>query len=251
MNQPSMAKKPYQFLNANALRLIACVLMVLDHMWATLVPGNDWMTLAGRMAFPIFAFQIAEGYLHTSNWKRYAKRLLIFAIISEIPFDLVQGGTVLYPWDQNVMFTLLLGLLSIAALDRFKREKTVKRGIQALLAVVGCCLLAEITFVDYRSPGVLTVVAFWACRNFRGARLCQLVIMVLLHQFCFQGWYLPVNLFGYSFELQTQAFAVLALIPIWLYNGEKGRHRGRAVQYASYIFYPLQFLVLYAIQMLR
>ena len=103
-------------LNATYLRLLALALMLLDHMWATIVPGNDWMTFIGRLAFPIFAFQIAEGYYHTSDFKRYAKRLLLFALISEIPFNLMMGSSVINPFHQNVMFTLLLGLLGITGL---------------------------------------------------------------------------------------------------------------------------------------
>ena len=248
--QATSTLRRFPGLSANALRLIASVLMVLDHMWATITPGNDWMTLLGRMVFPIFAFQLAEGYRHTANWRRYALRLFLFALLSEIPFDLIQGGTIFYPWHQNVMFTLLLGLLSIAALDRCRRERTVKTVLLAVLSVAGCCLLALIGFVDYSVQGVLTVILFWACRDFRGARLCQLFVMFLLNQVFFSGWTLPFTFLGHTFELQTQAFALLALPLIWCYNGQKG-HRGKLLQYGSYVFYPLQFLVLYAILMLR
>ena len=108
------------------LRALACLLMLCDHMWATIVPGNEWMTWVGRLAFPIFAFQIAEGFLHTSNFRKYAVRLLIFGLVSEVPFDLVYGSTMLYPFHQNVMFTLLLGLLAVKALDNAKEKHTVK-----------------------------------------------------------------------------------------------------------------------------
>ena len=65
-------KKSIRFLDANMLRALACALMLCDHMWATIVPGNEWMTWLGRLAFPIFAFQIAEGFFHTSNFRNYA-----------------------------------------------------------------------------------------------------------------------------------------------------------------------------------
>ena len=75
-------KKPFGGMDAMTLRLLAILCMVLDHLWATLVPGSDWMTFLGRLAFPIFAFQISEGFFHTADVRRYAKRLLLFAIIS-------------------------------------------------------------------------------------------------------------------------------------------------------------------------
>ena len=76
-------------LTATHLRILALVLMLLDHLWGTVVPGNNWMTYVGRMAFPIFAFQAAEGYHHTHDFKGYCKRLALFALISEIPFNLM------------------------------------------------------------------------------------------------------------------------------------------------------------------
>lgn len=161
-----LSHRPFGGISANQLRCLAMFLMLLDHLWATLVPGNFWMTYAGRLAFPIFAFQISEGFFHTSDRKRYAMRLLAFALLSEIPFDLLYGSTVFYPFHQNVLFTLLLGLLAISAIDRARRERSAKTALRAALVLPGTLLLSIVGTVDYGWRGMLTVVAFYALRGF-------------------------------------------------------------------------------------
>nr|WP_325298294.1 TraX family protein [uncultured Dysosmobacter sp.] len=235
-----LSHRPFGGISANQLRCLAMFLMLLDHLWATLVPGNFWMTYAGRLAFPIFAFQISEGFFHTSDRKRYAMRLLAFALLSEIPFDLLYGSTVFYPFHQNVLFTLLLGLLAISAIDRARRERSAKTALRAALVLPGTLLLSIVGMVDYGWRGMLTVVAFYALRGFPGAWLAQAAAMILLNIVGFQG--LLISLLGWEFP--TQGFAVLALLPIWLYNGRPGR-KSRALQYGSYAFYPVHMLILY------
>ncbi len=227
-------------LNAFYLRILALVLMLTDHLWATIVPGNDWMTYIGRLAFPIFAFQIAEGYFHTSNFKRYALRLLIFALISEIPFNLMFASSPIYPFHQNVMFTLLLGLLGIRAVDQARRNGGWWK---ALLIVLLVTAGGAIGFVDYGYLGVLTVIAFGVLRGFPGAKPAQLLAMILLHGVFAEGRMFLVG----TLEIPAQAFAILALIPIWLYNGEKGP-RNTVLQYSSYVFYPAHMVILYLLR---
>ena len=84
-------------ISAAALHIIAMTLMLMDHLWATLLPAREWLTCAGRVAFPIFAFMAVEGYFHTRSFKKYILRMLLFAVLSEIPFDLMYGGTWFYP----------------------------------------------------------------------------------------------------------------------------------------------------------
>lgn len=237
-------KNSLKFLDSNALKFLACLLMFCDHMWATVVPGNIWMTWLGRLAFPIFAFQIAEGYIHSSDFRRYAKRLLLFGIISEVPFDLVYGSTVFYPFHQNVMFTLLFGLLAIRALDNARSKHTAKSAVDGVLLAALCCIGGAITFSDYGMLGVLTVIMFYICRSLPFAPLAQLVFMLLFNIVLFRGEYIPIVIGQHTFEFQTQGFAVLALIPIWLYNGKKGSSN-KALQYGFYAFYPVHLLVLY------
>ena len=134
-NSP-LIKKPFGGLTSDILKILAVIFMVFDHLWATIVSGNDWMTYLGRLTFPIFAFQIAEGFIHTSNIKKYTLRLLIFALISEIPFNLFYGGSWFYPYHQNVMFTLLLGLLAICQIDKIKKENSIITSIKDLEYVI-------------------------------------------------------------------------------------------------------------------
>lgn len=227
-------------LNAMWLRILALALMLSDHLWATVIPGNDWMTMIGRLAFPIFAFQIAEGYYHTSNFKRYALRLLVFALISEIPFNLMMGSSVINPFHQNVMFTLLLGLLGIRAIDQARKSGGWWKALLIVLLVI---LGGAVGFVDYGYLGVLTVIAFGILRDFPGAKAAQLLAMILLHGVLVKGRVFPVG----PLEIPAQSFAILALIPIWLYNGEKGP-RNRVLQYGSYVFYPAHMLILHLIR---
>lgn len=128
-------------LSAAALHLIAMALMLMDHLWATLLPAQEWLTCAGRLAFPIFAFMAVEGYFHTRNLKRYALRLLLFALLSEVPFDLMYGGTWFYPVHQNVIWTLLLGLLGVHLMEtvRKKQKLWVSLPVCAAVAAAGAC----------------------------------------------------------------------------------------------------------------
>lgn len=241
MQAPSpFSRKPFGGINANQLRCLAVFLMLLDHLWAKLIPGSFWMTYLGRLAFPIFAFQISEGFLHTADRKRYAKRLLLFALLSEIPFDLMYGSTVFYPFHQNVMFTLLLGLLAVSAIDQARQVRTARAALRAALVLLGTLLLAAVGMVDYGWRGVLTIVAFYALRDFPAAWLAQLAAMVLLNIIGVRGLLLPIL----GWEFPTQGFAVLALLPIWLYNGQRGIG-SRALQYGFYAFYPVHMLILY------
>ena len=84
-----------KLVNAFTLKVMAMALMLCDHMWATVIPGAAWMTSIGRLAFPIFAFQIAEGFARTHHFKGYLGRIFLFALISEIPFNLMYGGNVI------------------------------------------------------------------------------------------------------------------------------------------------------------
>ncbi len=246
-NSPLGNKIPFGGITSNILKLIAVILMLSDHIWATAMSFGDWMTYIGRMAFPIFAFLIAEGFVHTSNFKKYVIRLLGFAVITEIPFNLFYSSRFFNPYHQNVLFTLLLGLLAIYVIDNLKKNHSAKNIGLSVLWLVLISIAATIGFVDYGFLGMITVVMFYLLRDFPFAWFCQLIAMVLINIVFFEGLVVPVEIFGHTFEIPTQGYAVFSLIPIWLYSGRKGRSH-KALQYGFYAFYPVHMLILYLIK---
>lgn len=245
-NSPLM-KIPFGGLTSNMLRTVAIVFMLSDHIWATTMSFGNWMTYIGRMAFPIFAFQIAEGFVHTKNLKKYILRLLGFAVITEIPFNLFYSSRWFNPYHQNVLFTLLLGLLAIKVIDGARKNKAAKNIALSALWLLLILLASVIGFVDYGFLGMLTVVMFYLFRDFPFAWLLQLLGMVLINITFFEGLVFPVEIFGKVFEIPSQGFAIFALIPIWLYGNRKGKS-SKILQYGFYAFYPLHMLVLYLIK---
>ncbi len=238
---------PFGGLRKEALQILAVIFMLSDHIWATFMSFGNWMTYVGRLAFPIFAFFVAEGFCRSSDVKKYALRLLGFGIISEIPFNLFYSSRIFNPYHQNVMFTLLLGLFAIIVIDRLKKDRSAKNIALSVLWLLLIAIASVIGFADYGFSGVITVVMFYLFRDFPFARVLQLVAMVLINIVFFEGQVIPVELFGKAFEIPTQAFAVFALIPIWLYGGKRYK-KNKAVQYGFYAFYPLHMLVLYLIK---
>ncbi len=240
-----MDNKKFQ-LNALTLHLIAMFCMLLDHMWATVVTGNMWMTYVGRLAFPIFAFMIVEGYFHTSNFKKYLQRMLVFALLSEIPFNLMNSGTLIDPFHQNVIWTFLIALLCVSRIDRtlksdrnFVFRVLVCAGISMLGYVVG-----TIAMVDYHGHGVLTVLVFYFFHGRKWPQLLgQAAGLYFINFVLLQNMTIPLMLFDHSYDFPVQGFALLSLIPIWLYRGKQGPH-SKAIQYACYAFYPVHILVL-------
>ena len=241
--------KKLKCLNASHLKFIAMACMLLDHMWAAVVDGNLWMTCVGRIAFPIFAFQVAEGYAHTKNFKKYLLRMFLFAVISELPYNLMAGGWWISPFGQNVMFTFCLALLLIRLIDKARARHWA---LGLAVAVVGAFVgywVGMFTFVDYYGYGILMVLAFWLFRDVKFGQLAVLAAMVYINFEMVGGLHLEFFLFGRDFLFPQQGFAVLALIPIWLYNGRQGI-KNKVFQYACYAFYPVHMLILALIAML-
>ncbi len=223
------------------LHLLAMALMLCDHLWATVVPGSNWLTMLGRLAFPIFAFMIAEGYHHTKSFKKYLGRMAIFALIAEIPFNLMYETSFIYPFQQNVLWTFLLGLFCMNAIDKARsRWKPMAAIPIAALEAAGCTLIATLGMTDYMGQGVLMILVFYLFRGRKWYHLLgQLAGLYYINWEMMGG--LTVSFGGY--EIPQQGMAVLAMLPIWLYRGRQGHH-SKAFQYFCYGFYPVHMLIL-------
>ena len=234
-------------LSQEALKGIACVTMLMDH-YAVVIHYSLWLRVVGRLAFPIYCFLISEGMAHTRNEKKYLGRLLGMALLSEAVYDWV-----LYPGDsiwahQNVLWTFLLGVLSMQIIE--KARKTEKKWLLVLtivFVILGDYILGTLTMVDYNAAGVLTVVLFYFFREKNWVSfVAQVAGLFYLNVIMLGDLYYPVTILGHEFEIAQQSFALLALIPIWLYNGKQGYHK-KWFQYFCYAFYPVHLLLLYLI----
>ncbi|CUH93376.1 TraX family protein [Herbinix luporum] len=215
-----------------ALKLIAIISMLIDHVsyvflreYSLLYAGGR---LIGRLALPIFVFLLVEGFFHTRNIKKYLIRLGIFALISEIPFDLAFYNTYFYFGHQNIFFTLFIGLLSIYLINmvekRYKNNMLIVNLLNAGITIA-LSIVAAILRTDYRFMGVLLIVAFYL---FRGSKPLLIISLIILSP----------NV--------VQAFSVLSLIPISFYNGKKGKD----IKYFFYAFYPAHLLILYLLNLI-
>lgn len=245
-----MEKRKFD-ISSVGLHIFAMIFMLMDHMWATVFTNAQWLTSVGRLAFPIFAFMIVEGYTHTKNLKKYVLRLLLFAVITEIPFNLMVGNSVVYYVHQNVLWTFLIGigLIHINELAR-KKDKLWLNLLTMVLTTPLGFVLGFVTFVDYNAAGILTVLLFYF---FRGRKwwcfLCQLVGLYYINVELLQGLFFEVELFGHKFEIVQQGLAMLSLAFIWLYRGRQGK-KSKAFQYFCYAFYPVHMLILWLIMVL-
>lgn len=240
-------------ITSSALHILAMAFMLCDHMWAKVIPGNEWLTCVGRLAFPIFAFMITEGYFYTGNTGRYIKRLFILAILSEIPFNLMYTSTIVYPFHQNVVWTLLTGLILVHLCETVA-EKRGKKLLWCVTVVFSCLaggIFGYLIMSDYYGAGILTVMVFYIFRGRKWWCLAgQILGLLYINAEMLGGRFYPVELFGYSFEIVRQSFALFSLVFIWLYNGEKG-YNAKWFKYFCYAFYPLHMLAIALAVILR
>ena len=213
------------------LKLIAYASMLVDHIGYLFVPGYHLRAI-GRLAFPIFCFLVAEGAHHTRSAGRYALRLGLWALITELPFDFFAYRG--WNWrGQNVMFTLLLGFLAVQAIRKLPADWL------KIAAVAAAALLAEVLRTDYGSTGVWLVVLFYMGREHPHRWILYLFGMALL----FLQMDSPnVHILG-PIYLPLQLFGTAAIVPILLYSGRKAI-AAPWVKWAFYLFYPVHMVLL-------
>ena len=231
-----------QFLNGFHLKLIAICTMLIDHMGYTLFPGVMWLRCVGRVAFPIFCFLIAEGCVYTHDRKKYALRLLVFALLSEIPYNLMNSGMIWDPYDQNVLWTLLLGALVCWLMDWALKKCTPLSFMLTGAVMLAAYWLLEIGNTDYGGWGMLLVAAFYGVHRAPSGAVVKMIAQAFGLAFFSIG-----VMGGY---LSIELWSLAALVPIWLYNGQRG-FSTKAVLYGFYAFYPVHILALSLIAMYR
>lgn len=231
------------------LKLIACATMLLDHIGLVVVlecfrqaagesKGGllamyEMLRLIGRLAFPIYCFLLSEGYVHTHSPKRYGLRLLIAAVLSEIPYDLAIYGNLNWQ-NQSVMVTLLLGFIMLEAMKRYPKL------LLKLLIIVPFAVLANLLNTDYGANGILVIALFALTRELPYKEILQFFGLWCIFS---PNHLMMLNWFS-RFYVTTQEWAALAIVPIALYNGRKVT-KSKAVQWAFYLFYPVHLLVLF------
>lgn len=210
------------------LKIIALLTMMIDHYGAIFHRGVDIYRIIGRIAFPIYCFLLVEGYFHTKDLKKYAKRLFIFALISEITFDLAFYGELGFTY-QNIFFTLFIGLCTIYLLDN-PEKYNIKKGYIYFFSFI----IAIILGVDYSFIGIVYILAFYYTRNYpKSIRLPRVALILFL-----------TNLLMLSIN---QHFALLSLPILYFYNGELGP-KNKLLQILFYAAYPLHLILYYFIK---
>lgn len=230
-------------LNGFQLKMIACIIMLIDHAGALFFPGVLIIRVIGRLAFPLFAFFISEGFFHTRSVSRYLTRLGLCAILFQVPDWFSRAYSVIFNMPGfgvryvfNIFATLFFGLFSVMLYDRFK----TKNLWLSWLSVIAVAVIAQISGADYGAYGVLYILLFYLTRgNIRNMAIGGIVLHVL---YAFFSISISVITSGAAvFTNQIQLYSLLSLPLIALYNNE----RGRKVKYFFYIFYPAHLIVLY------
>ena len=216
------------------LKIIAVVTMFIDHIGYAIFGKFSFFNYIGRLAFPIFAFQISEGYAHTKNLKKYFLRLFIFAIVSQIPFMLF-GKIISNDFTLNIFFTLLLGLISIYIYDKAKYK------ILGIISAISLGLLSNFAHCDYGFYGVAIIFLFYVLKNDIIKSSIAFIIATTIK------YLIPMIKYGfYDVYINLLICTLIPIIFISLYNGKKGKD----TKYLLYLFYPIHLLSIYCIYLL-
>lgn len=225
-------------MNAFVLKIIACFTMFIDHVGYIVFDGHSsWFNYVGRLAFPIFAFQISEGYIHTHDVKKYFLRLILFAFISQIPF-LLFHSIINNELGLNVIFTLFLGLIAIIIYDKYNKFVGVFSAI-----IFG--IIAHFLNSDYSFYGVGITFLFYVFNKNKCLLAISFIIATLM-----QYSYLILVYYNYGFEFLKNVFiiylpyficTIFSIIIILCYNKKKGP----STKYFFYLFYPLHMILIY------
>lgn len=212
------------------LKVIGILAMFCDHSGDALIGYFTILNYIGKIAFPIFAFQIVQGYIHTKDIKKYMIRLFIFACISQIPFMLFIS-TYSNHYYLNIFFTLVLGIIALLGFDNIS-NKYLKFGFVLIIT-----LIAQFTNVDYGAYGILLIFMFYIFKDKKVLMCLSLIFLTTLK-------YIPDiinNPILYVHYIKCIIFTCMSLLPICLYNGKQGPK----AKYLFYIFYPVHLLILY------
>ena len=221
------------------LKLIAIITMTIDHIGIVFgTPFYNFLRAVGRLSFPIFAFLLTEGYVHTKSFSKYFLRLLVLALFSEVIYDYVFFGSFIYIGANNIFFTLALGLLTLFLLDKSKglinryfKDKVdlfIILPITYLLIIVIMGLMGEFLNFSYGMLGILVISFFYLFKD----NFPLVVILVTL----------STLILGEG----MQYFSLFSLILIYFYN----KKLGKKCKLFFYLYYPLHILVLGFIKML-
>lgn len=224
--------KLFPGLNGNQLKILALIAMTIDHIGCYLYPTHEWMRIVGRLAFPIFAYMIAEGARYTKNRKKYLGMMFGLGVICQIVYYFAMGSLF-----QCILITFTFSIVLIYALDYAIQRKNAEGWILLGLLFIAVFslvyvlpkLLSHTDYnVDYGIWGVLFPVFVYLGGKNKWARLALAAI--------------PLVFLAISYP--KQEYALFALVPLALYNGTRGKWR---MKYLFYIYYPLHLVVIYAV----
>lgn len=222
------------------LKLLACLFMLIDHTGFILFPKMTILRLIGRLSFPLFAWLISEGYIHTRSFKKYILRLSVFALVLESPFILFSSFFQSTGKDTlNIFFTLSMGLLSIYAYDKTE-SKLTKVLFPTIIA-----LFAQFIKADYGFYGVITILLFYIFNNNFFKTAFYQIMFNLIYAAALLG-YNYMNSIAIDTFVILQIFSIFSLLFIKVYN----KKQGKKMKYFFYIFYPAHIILLYLISQL-